>query len=300
MHRDDCALAGTVGNLSTRSTDQSVLTSADLSFGAERSRARSIPAVIAFFVLAFVWTWGLWAITSFTERLAPGMSTALFLASAFGPSVAAIVVTLVFGGGRNLRDWLGQCLNWRIGWRWYALVLIAPPIVMIVALIVHSAFGGIIPPSPVAGHVLIAIAQVPLISLFGGPLGEEFGWRGYALPVLSARIGWRQASLVIGVVWGLWHVPLFYMANTAQADLPMALFLASTVALSVAFARLSVNTGFSVVPALLLHSAINWWSMVLPVMPKGGSTQIYSLVLAFVIAIGLAALLLPEPKRKLA
>lgn len=265
----------------------------------EHSRTDSMPALIAFFVLTFVWTWGLWAITSFIGRLPLGMNTALFFASAFGPSAAAIVVTLAFGGGRSLRDWLGRCLNWRIAWRWYALVLMAPPIVMVAALIIHAAFGGVIPPSPVAGHVFIAIAQVPLIALFGGPVGEEFGWRGYALPVLTARIGWRKASLVIGAVLGLWHVPLFYMANTAQADLPMALFLASSVALSVAFARLSVNTGFSVVPAILLHSAINWWSMVLPVMPKGGSTQIYSLVMALVISIGLAALLMPESEKRL-
>ncbi len=280
-------------------TDQPTHNSADQSDRVEHSRTDPTPTLIAFFVLTFIWTWGLWAITSFTERLAPDVSTALFLASAFGPSVAAIVVTLVFGGGRSLRDWLGRCLNWRIGWRWYALVLLAPPIVMLVALIVHAAFGGVIPPWPVAGHVFIAIAQIPLIAFFGGPLGEEFGWRGYALPVLTARIGWRKASFVVGTVWGLWHVPLFYMANTAQADLPMALFLASTFALSVAFARLSVNSGFSVVPAILLHSAINWWSMVLPVMPRESSTQIYSLVMALVIAIGLAALLMPESGKRL-
>lgn len=285
--------------MTARTTNQSTHSCADPSNRLEHSRTRSMPAVIAFFALTFVWTWGLWAVTSISGWLAPGVNTALFLASAFGPSVAAILVTLVFGGGRSLRDWLGQCLKWRLGWRWYVLVLLAPPIVMLVALIVHVAFGGVIPPSPVAGHVFIAIAQIPLIALLGGPLGEEFGWRGYALPVLSARIGWRKASLVIGVIWGLWHVPLFYMANTAQADLPMALFLASTVALSVTFARLSVNTGFSVVPAILLHTAINWWSMVLPVMPKDGSTQIYSLVMALVIAIGLAALLMPESGKRL-
>ncbi len=269
----------------------------DLNFDAAQSRARSMIAVIAFFVLTFAWTWSLWAMTSFVANLPPGVSTALFLASAFGPSFAAIAVTLAFGGGRYLRHWLGQCLRWRIGWRWYAVVLMAPPVVMLAALGLHAAFGGVIPPSPVAGHVLIAVAQFPLITLFGGPFGEEFGWRGYALPALATRIGWRTASLIIGAIWGLWHVPLFYMANTAQADLPMALFLVSTVALSVTFARLSVNTGFSVVPAILLHSAINWWSMVLPVMPKGGDTQIYSIAMALVIVIGLAALLIPESRK---
>lgn len=104
-------------------------------------------------------------------------------------------------------------------------------------------------------------------------------------------------QIVIGVVWGAWHVPLFYISGTAQADLPMALFLASTVALSVVFARLSVNTRFSVIPAILLHSAINWWSMVLPVMPSDENAQVYSLVMVIVIAIALAAVLMPGPRK---
>jgi membrane protease YdiL (CAAX protease family) len=87
------------------------------------------------------------------------------------------------------------------------------------------------------------------------------------------------------------------MPGTAQAELPMGLFLASTVALSVVFARLSVNTQFSVLPAILLHGAINWSSMVLPIMPTGGNARPYTIVMALVMLLAVAALLKPGPQR---
>ena len=261
------------------------------------ARARSLPAIVTFFALSFAWTWILWAISSLIQMRASDISPILFLLSGFGPSLAALAVVSAFGNSGDLRGWLRQCLRWRVGWRWYAIALLAPPIIMVAALGTHALLGGAIPPSSLSGYGLIAVAQFGLVILVGGPLGEEFGWRGYALPALAERLGWRHASLIIGAVWAFWHVPLFYIAGTAQADLPMAWFLASTVALSVIFARLSVNTDFSVIPAILLHSAINWWSMALPIMPKAGNERVYELAVMIMIAVALALLLLPGPKK---
>lgn len=163
------------------------------------------------------------------------------------------------------------------------------------ALGLHAVLGGTIPPMPVQGPVLIIIAQFAVITVLGGPMGEEFGWRGYAVPALTPLLGWRRAAVLIGLVWGLWHLPLFWMPGTAQAELPMGLFLASTVALSVVFARLSVNTQFSVLPAILLHGAINWSSLVLPIMPAGGDTRPYTIVIGLMMLIAVAIVLKSGP-----
>lgn len=259
-------------------------------------QVRSTRAILAFFAFNFGWTWSLWGISALLKPQAETLSTVLFLASAFGPGLAAIAVMLIFEGRAGLCRWLRQCLRWRIGWRWWALAFFAPPLIMLAALALHGALGGVIPASAVADHVLIAIAKFPLVLIFGGPLGEEFGWRGYALPALSARMGWRRASLIIGAAWALWHLPLLFMVGTAQADLPIMLFVASTIGLSVVMARLSVNTSFSVLPAILLHSVINWWSMAVPIMPAGGDSQAYSLVAVIAILFALVALLKPGPK----
>ncbi|MFN3844234.1 MAG: CPBP family intramembrane glutamic endopeptidase [Paracoccaceae bacterium] len=249
-------------------------------------------AIWTFAALTFLWTWGLWAAVSLIGPSAPRLSGAVFLASAFGPGVAAFVTVLAFEGKAGFARGLNRCLRWRLGWGWYAL---AAPLAMGTALGLHAALGGTIPPMPVQGPVLIIIAQFALITVFGGPLGEEFGWRGYALPALTDLLGWRWAAVLIGVVWGLWHLPLFWMPGTAQAELPMVLFLTSTVALSVVFARLSVKTKFSVLPAILLHGAINWSSLVLPIMPVGGDTRPYTIVMGLVMLLAVAVMLKPGP-----
>jgi hypothetical protein len=94
-----------------------------------------------------------------------------------------------------------------------------------------------------------------------GAAGNGLKFQGHPKHSKSRRhqiLGWSGAGALIGFAWALWHLPLLYMADTAQADLPIALFLTSTVGLSVAMARLGVHVGFSVLPALLLHSVINW------------------------------------------
>jgi len=267
----------------------------DLVGGVSPVRSSSARAIVTFFFLTFAWTWGLWGIVAMIREQAPGLGNALYLAGAFGPSVAAIFVNLMFTGGVGLRRWLAQCLRWRVGWRWYALAFVAPPLILLAALGVHLALGGAIPASPYADRVLIAIAQFVVIAILGGPLGEEFGWRGYALPALTARVGWRGAGVLIGIAWALWHLPLLLVADTAQTDLPIALFLISTVGLSVVMARLGVHTGFSVLPALLLHSVINWWSMIVPINAGG---QAYALVAVIATLVSLIACLAPGPKAK--
>ncbi len=262
--------------------------------GSHGATTQPLP-LLAFFALTFGWTGGLWAVVTLIGPSAPRLSGALFLASAFGPGVAAFVTVLAFEGKAGFAHWLRRCLRWRLGWGWYALALLAAPLAVGTALGFHAVLGGTIPPMPVPGPVLIIIAQFAVITVLGGPLGEEFGWRGYALPALTPLLGWRWAAVVIGVVWGLWHLPLFWMPGTAQAELPMGLFLASTVALSVVFARLSVNTQFSVLPAILLHGAINWSSMVLPIMPAGDETRPYTIVMGLVMLLAVAVMLKPGP-----
>jgi membrane protease YdiL (CAAX protease family) len=162
----------------------------------------------------------------------------------------------------------------------------------------HVALGGTLPPSPAAGHILLAALNFVLVFLVGGPLGEEFGWRGYALPALQRRWGWRSASLVLGGAWTLWHVPLFYSAGTVQSHLPMGLYALSAIASSVLFAWLFNRTAGSVLPVLVLHTAVNAWSSVIPVMvqPDGSNLRPFQWVVGTLVFA--AVLLLLAPRRR--
>ncbi len=244
-----------------------------------------------YLAMTFAWSWACWALSPAIKPQLPWLATLLMFAGSFGPSLAALVVVASTRKWEGLRAWLTRCLRWRIGWGWWAFALLLPLALMFIAASLHIALGGATATSPASGHLLMTLVNLPLILLLGGPLGEELGWRGYALPVLQDRWGWRAASLVLGLVWGVWHLPLFFIEGTSQAHIPLALFLLSVVAMSVLFAWLIRRTAGSVVAALLLHTAINFWPSVLPVLPTETSYRAYAFVVAMLVllALGLMA-----------
>ncbi len=253
-------------------------------------------ALLTFLVLTFGWTWGLWAIVTLPGLGLTGLGGGLMLASAYGPGVAAVVTVLAFEGRVGFGRWIRRCLRWRLGWGWYVLALFGPPLLMMVALGLNLASGGAMGDLHLPGDAMTILSQIAMVTVLGGPLGEEFGWRGYALPALTRRLGWRWAAVLLGAIWALWHVPLFFIPGMAQTALPMAAFLAGTVALSAIFARLSVNTGFSVLPAIMMHAAINLASAVLPVMPVAGDARAYLIVSGLMIVTAGLVLMKPGPQ----
>jgi membrane protease YdiL (CAAX protease family) len=105
----------------------------------------------------------------------------------------------------------------------------------------------------------------------GGPLGEELGWRGYALPRLSAAQTPLIASIIVGILWGLWHLPLFWIRDSIQADIPIAWFMVSIVAESILYTWVYRHTQGSVLLVGLFHAAINTWAKIflLPLLTNG-------------------------------
>jgi uncharacterized protein len=253
-------------------------------------------ALLTFVVIAFGWSWAPWIVSSLSGPQTHGLSPALFIIAGFGPSLAGIFTVWMYHGRQGLRQWLARCLTWRLHPGWYLLAVFGPAAGIIAALGIELALGGTLPASPAAGRIGMALVQGALILIIGGPLGEEFGWRGYALPVLTTQVGWRGASLIVGCVWGLWHLPLFFIPGTAQAQMPIALFMASSVAMSVILARMAVNTRFSIIPALVFHWAINAWPGFIPIIPNSASVRPYVLVMCILFVIAAIVFLKPGPK----
>ena len=251
-------------------------------------------AIAVFFALTFCWSWGIGYAASQIGSRSAAWAAALLMASSFGPSIAALAVVAFFSGRAGLRDWLARCLNHRVGWRWFALAFLAPPVVMLAALAIHVGLGGEMEALLPADKVPLAIVNFGLVLLVGGPLGEEFGWRGYAMPALMARIDWRTASLVIGVVWGLWHLPLFFMAGTAQSQMPIPVFLLNILAGAMLFGWLFVRSQSSVLPALIAHMSLNSWAGLLHIVPTAATGRPYAIVTALLSAIAIVVLVMPE------
>ena len=134
----------------------------------------------AFFFLTFAWSWTCWLLSPAIEPQSNALATMLMFAGSFGPSMGAVLVAANVGSRAGLHICLGRCLRWRIGWGWTALPMVLPAALTIIAAGLHVALGGSMPLSPAAGHALMTVANFFLILALGGPLGEEFGWRGYA------------------------------------------------------------------------------------------------------------------------
>ncbi len=247
-----------------------------------------------FLAAAFGWSWGLGFVAYQIKVDWPKLNVALMIAAGFGPSLAGLLVVALSTGHSGLRTWTARCLNWHVDWLWYAVAFLAPPVVMACGLALNAAMGG--PPTtlPAAAQIPLVVANVGLVLLVGGPLGEEFGWRGYLMPALTELTNWRAASLVVGIVWGLWHLPLFFITGTAQSHMPMAAFLLNILAGSVLFGWLFERTRRSALPAIVLHTSLNVFAGILAIVPTATTAQPYMLITGLLLLIAGVLLILPE------
>jgi membrane protease YdiL (CAAX protease family) len=224
-----------------------------------------------FFLTTYAITWGFWlAAIALEVRFDSAVGLVLLLIGLTGPGIAGIgFVYLVYDeqGRADFWDRLKQLR--RIGVKWFLIILLIPVAVTIVAAIVEMLFGG-------SGATLGAGVQefgvnplAILPALFFAtlpPILEEVGWRGYALDRLQLNWSALNASLILGVVWAVWHLPLFFVEGSFQAEsvgfgtMGFWLFMIGIVALSVAFTWVYNNTSRSIVAIILLHGWVNFVS----------------------------------------
>jgi len=252
--------------------------------------------VPAFFALTYLLSWTAWA-PLVASGAPPGLrTTLLILVGGFGPAVAAAVVTWAAGDG--VRAWASQLLHWRVGARWWAVALLLPAATVTTAgALAVLAFG-----RPFAPESLGAAATYPLTMTFvflAGGGNEEPGWRGFALPRLQARFSALAASLVVGVGWVVWHLPLFAIPGSAQAGLPLHFYAVAVLAESVVFTWLYNGSGGSVLLAMTLHASVNNATVF---YLAGGSAAIstplaYGLFTAVIVAVALAIVWYHGPER---
>jgi uncharacterized protein len=239
--------------------------------------------LVLFLVTTFTWSWVLWALASRLDL--PGvLPDVLIVAGRFGPSLAAIGVTVAAGGREGLAALLAPLRRWRAPASLWLLVMFGPVVVVLAALRVAAVLGT--PPGafndPATAYLILPAFVVILVA--GGPLGEELGWRGFALDRLQVRTNPVAASVLLGMVWGLWHLPLFLDPTQVQASLPLLLYLGQTTSTAVLYTWLWNRTR-SLPIVLVLHTVTNLVAGVFPLLAPDAPDH-----LAFGIAVTIAAL----------
>jgi uncharacterized protein len=221
---------------------------------------------ISYCILAFGISWAGWSVLIFTNT-APDFFNPWKLLAAFGPSLAGLLILGMHSGKEGLRQVWKQLIQVRVGWVWYLISLAGPPLLMLVSLWIHMLLGG----TGLAFNdpaELYRVIPVFLLVLFFSVLGEEIGWRGFALPWLQKRFNALGSSLILGLIWFLWHLPLFWLPGDFHQQLPLAWFLLQTVSITVLYTWIYNATDGSLWIILLLHTASNTAFGVLPILPE--------------------------------
>jgi len=174
----------------------------------------------------------------------------LFLLGGFVPSGVALILFRLFEGKEGFKRFLKRTFQFNLGWRWYLITILVVAFGGIGQIIINRLLGN-------QFKFSLYLSQLPsLLPLFFlGPLSEELGWRGYLLTKLQEKWSALASSVTVGVVWALWHLPLFFMKGTSQYELqiPFIGFLAGLISVSVLMTWINNNTRNSLWAAILFH-----------------------------------------------
>ncbi len=222
----------------------------------------------AFVVLTFALSWSLWFLSGAASPSGP--NTPVFLLGVFAPGIVALGLTAQSGGRAAVVALLRRLIDWDHPVRWYVFAATFMLTIKLTATLIYRVAWGA---WPAFGQepLLLMIAATAASTLMGGQAGEELGWRGYALPRLADRFGLGPASIVLGSIWALWHLPLFFVPVGDTFGQSFPLYLLQVIAVSVAMAWLYSNTRGSLLPVMLLHAAVNNTKDIVPSMETGAT-----------------------------
>jgi len=227
----------------------------------------------SFFVMAFAFSWIAWSpwfLSTDGAGLLPYSnplinSFVLPVGILLGPSLSAFIMTGGTEGRAGIRRLLRRIVLWRVGLRSYVFALVGVPVVM--------ALGTAIVPGGIASLLALGPRYVPtyliwffIVAIIGGPLLEEPGWRGFALPRLQPRYGPLVGTLILGLLWALWHLPEFLVPAWAKSSggssfLDIVKFVLIAIAIAIVMTWVFNNTKGSVLMAILVHASIDTFSM---------------------------------------
>ena len=215
--------------------------------------------LLTYFVLAFVLTWACWIPLAISDAFASegtAQPSRLLLFWPLGnimPSLVGILLTALFSGKSGLGKLFRRLGHVRVPLTWYAVVLLLVPVLLFVAIGVNTLLGG-----ATIAYAWSSLISLLVLSLLVAGLGEELGWRGFALPRLQARHQAFAASLLLGVLWGLWHLPLLISTGlvplTSLGIVNFLLFDLTITALAVLFTWVYNNTNGSLFLMVLFHT----------------------------------------------
>jgi membrane protease YdiL (CAAX protease family) len=216
-------------------------------------------ALLPFLLVSFGLAWGILALFIFLPDPMAGIfgqltgQHPLFYLAVWAPAIAAVIIVGHHSGLPGLRRFLSRLSLWRCSLAWYAFLIIGIPLLFYAGALWKGNLFAVSFPFSSLQSLLSAL----FFSAIKGPV-EEFGWRGFALPLLQRKFAPIWAALMLGVVWGLWHLPAFLLSGTQQSAWSFTPFLAGTIAISLIVTPLfNASRGSILLPAVLHFQLMN-------------------------------------------
>ena len=226
-----------------------------------------------FMLMAYGFTWLFWVpnaliaqnIWAAPEGLQRFLAGPLNLGP-WGPLFAAFAATYIYQGSAGVKELLRRGFMIRLG-KWWWVILLLFPLLIGGSLLLAIALGAPIPEFPALAQPLALPISIFVIFFFAGPLQEEFGWRGYVFENLRHKYNALPAAIIAGLMWGLWHLPLFFVPREEfYYNRPLWGLLLTTTLVGIIFAWFYANTQGSIFAAMVGHTMFNWSNYVFPTL----------------------------------
>jgi membrane protease YdiL (CAAX protease family) len=261
-----------------------------------RNNSVSIRIPISFFIINFAWTWFFWLGPSWLAGLgAPFLSNALCPAAgiiaSFGPGIGAMISLLLTEGKGECKKFLKSFFSLNFGWKVWASILLVLGGSSFLAWFVPELFGAARPPQMLPSLAVFPLYFLLMVFLAGGQ--EEIGWRAYIMPRLEKKFGLLLGSGMLGIIWAIWHIPLWFMPGTNQIYMNYFAFMLGCVGLSYFFSWVVAASGKRNFSSLIAHGAMNAFMLLFPpisitpdaVQPRFWLSQILIFVIGVTIAV---------------
>src|SRR5215210_2778777 len=248
--------------------------------------ARPKPAIASlatFFGLVFFTTWIVWVPRALESQglLDSHWATWVGRGWTYLPALSAVAFVALTGRRRSLAELGRKLLLWRIGWRWYVAIAALPLGIALATAVIYALTGGQFSAGlPIAFDLPLPI--IPLIigiRLLTDGIGEETAWRGVALPQLLRQTNAVTASLILGVVWACWHLPLVFTIGAPMGNNSIPLLFVLLPAEAVVYTWLYQRTHGSILAAALFHALIGLWTVASPAAEATDLTQLIRVIL---------------------
>ena len=213
--------------------------------------------LVPFFALSFVLTWGIAALLIlFYDQIVSifgeiGYTNPLFILAVYSPGFAGMFLVWRHYGLKGLGSFFKRLTLWRASIKWWLFLILGVPLIFYAGAALKGTISDPFPFSPWY-QLLPALA----LALFIGPI-EEFGWRGLALPLLQRRFAPFWASLILGIIWAVWHIPAFLIGGTPQSAWSFLPYFIGVIAISIMLTPMFNAARGSLLVAVLFHFQMN-------------------------------------------